>query len=131
MSRRSADERVGGEELARSLAQDQLENTRQVLRTANVVPRLAGLVLLGGVIGGIALMVQKNSLCGSADTSQIASSLCGQDKYPYFGDGLALLVGSLVSGFWMALGAQWARMYATAQLMIVTRLLAASGAGST
>jgi hypothetical protein len=113
-----------GEVLARRLAEEQLENTRHVQRTANVILRLAGLVLLGGMIAGVALMVQKNSLCDSADTSEMASSLCDQDKYPYFGDGLALLVGSLVSGFWMALGAQWARTYATAQLIIATEILA-------
>jgi hypothetical protein len=111
-----------GEGLERRLAEDQLDNARQLQRTANVVIRLAGLLLVGGVIAGIALMVhdQSNPLC---DPSSLRST-CDEKNYPYFGDGLALLVSSLISAFLMVLVAQWARMHATAQLMLATKLLA-------
>jgi hypothetical protein len=108
--------------LEQRLANDQLGNARQLQRIANTLVRLAGLVLIGAVIGGVALMInkQQNPLCGF-DTTGLCSD---SSTYPYLGDGIAVLTGGIISAVWMALAAMWARTYATAQLIKATRILA-------
>jgi hypothetical protein len=112
---------VSGQALVRRLAEEQLANTRQLQRTANGLVRLAGFVVIVGVVAGVGLMLQKhqNPLCGSDPTA-----LCSDSKtYPYFGDGVGLIAASIISAVWMALASHWARTYATAQLIAATRIL--------
>ena len=104
------------------LVETQQEEVVHLRSLANWLSRLSGLLVVLGMISGVAIMVQERQ---HACTDLLGQNTCAASapSHPYVVAGLVIMASSLFWALVIALAGSWARSYATARLLDVECIL--------